>query len=277
MHIYCCADSDTAEFTEGWYHIFSTQTKLYALILNIITNLSVAYLAISWNIHRITVRKANFGANFLRFWQNQASLSWEAPASLANVSSGNLRVITEMATRCRSKPHCSHCCIPLFGLCQTGLPGQAQSADQKVAGFPGLWLAECREGEEHSSLAPCYHFPSTNGINRAAQRKASGPVPHQKKKKEKGTERRQCFSSAMHFFSGKYFICEASLIHLPPPFTLMWDCLPARSLSAFHGGTEHWKKKTKKKKTFPWWCLNPQLKSASEPYRLSAVQFHATM
>lgn len=183
-----------------------------------------------------------------------------------------------MATRCRSKPHCSHCCIPFFGLCQTGLPGQAQSADQKVAAFPGLWLAQCREGEEHSSLAPCYHFPSTNGINRAAQRKASGPVPHQKKTKKtkKGTERRQgsvsvqlCASSAVNISSVKPVSST-----LTPPLSLSCE-------TVFLPG--HWVLSTeeqsigKKKQTFPWWCLNPQLKSASEPYRLSAVQFHATM
>ena len=43
------------------------------------------------------------------------------------------------------------------------------------------------EDEEHSSPALCYHFLFTNGINRAAQRKASAPVPRQKK----NTERRQ--------------------------------------------------------------------------------------
>ncbi|TNN45862.1 hypothetical protein EYF80_043950 [Liparis tanakae] len=47
--------------------------------------------------------------------------------------------------------------------------------------------------------APCYHFPFTNGTDRAAERKPSAPVPRQKKQKhEEETGKR--FSSAMHFF-----------------------------------------------------------------------------
>lgn len=51
----------------------------------------------------------------------------------------------------------------------------------------------------------------------------------------------------MHVFSGKYFIHGANLIHSFPLFSLMWDCLPARSLSVFHGETDRWKKKKRKK------------------------------
>lgn len=47
----------------------------------------------------------------------------------------------------------------------------------------------------------------------------------------------------MHLFSGKYFIRGANLIHSFPHFSLIWDGLPARSLSVFHGGTDGGKKK----------------------------------
>lgn len=132
------------------------------------------------------------------------------------------------------------------------LPNRSASAGRLTKKQCDFQKAGWQRGqdEEHSSTAVCYHFPFTNGVNlEGRERGHSGkqvPLCHFKKKKKRHrVETGEDFSAVTHFFHGKYFICEAGLIRSFPLVYLMWGCLHARSLSAFHGRTEQWKKKKK--------------------------------
>lgn len=178
--------------------------------------------------------------NSWEIWERESIFKWVLQQSIRSCRSLGLNYRDGEKVRIKAS------LFPLWHSSFWSLPNRSASAGtvpKLTRKWPDFQESGWQRGEdeEHSSPALCYHFPSTNGINRAAQRKASAPVPRQKKHWE---ETGKHFSSAMHFFSGKYFICGAALICSFPLLSLMWGCLHARSLSAFHGRTEQWKKKS---------------------------------